>query len=80
MCSIQDVEQNFKNTEQNLRNLEDRIRKLINSVFLLEYRKTFKPKRTDYIPTLNEYLDDPSNLEKEKEFYEFFETFKYLYL
>ncbi len=73
MCSIQDVEQHFKNTEQNLRNL-------INSVFQLEYRKTFKPKRTVYIPTLNEFLDDPSNLEKEKEFYEFFETFKYLYI
>ena len=73
MCSIQDVEQHFKNTEQNLRNL-------INSVFRLEYRKIFKQKRTVYIPTLNEYLDDPSNLEKEKEFYEFFETFKYLYI
>ena len=79
MYNIQEVEQKFKNTEQNLRNAEESFRKLINSVFLLEYRKTFKPKRTEYIPTLNEFLDDPPK-ETEKEFYEFFETFKYLYI
>ena len=79
MNSIQEVEQNFKNTEQNLRNLEDRIRKLINSVFRLKYRNTFRPKRSEYIPTLKEFLDDPP-IETETEFYEFFETFKYLYL
>ena len=79
MCSIQEVEQNFKNSEQNLRNLEDNIRKLINSVFLLKYRKTCRPKRTEYIPTLKEFLDDPP-IETETEFYELFETFKYLYL
>ena len=79
MCSIQEVEQNFKNTEQNLKNTEQNLRNLINSVFLLKYRKTFRPKRTEYIPTLKEFLDDPPK-ETKKEFYEFFKTFKYLYI
>ena len=79
MNNIQEVEQKFKNTEQILRNAEESFRKLLNSVFRLEYRKTFKPKRSEYIPTLKEFLDDPPK-ETETEFYEFFETFKYLYI
>ena len=42
MCSIQEVEQN---SEQILRNLEDNIRKLINSVFLLKYKKHLDQKK-----------------------------------
>lgn len=52
---------------------------LVNNVFKREYKGHFKPKRSDNIPNIGDFIDDPPNDTDEPECAEFWNNFRKKY-
>ena len=48
---------------------------IVNKNFKKEYRKWFSIKRTEYVPNINDIIDDPPNENDDKDLYDFWSNF-----
>jgi hypothetical protein len=72
-----EIEEKFEKQEERISQLENDIKSLLsglnthplNNVFKIQYRKYFDKSKGDYVPNINEFIDDPPEYVSESDYY-----------